>query len=326
MRILILGTGATGGYYGARLLAAGRDVTFLVRARNVQALAERGLQVRSPQGDLSLPNPPTIQTQDIREPYDLILMSCKAYDMNAALDAIAPAMGPNTRIIPMLNGMSHMGAMDERFGAEHVLGGVCFISAVRDADGTIRHLNDLAEILFGDRTVPTSPLLEAIQTELSDANFKATLRPDIEQRMWDKWAFLATAAGITCLMRAPIGDIAAVDPTFAIRFHDECTEIATAEGFPTSDHVRERERARLSQPGSLFTASMLRDLEAGAPVESQQILRDLLEYGRKHKLATPLLEIAYTHVRCYEERRRRSWLPDGRRLQKDSSGQQPTAD
>jgi len=305
MRILILGTGATGGYYGARLLAAGRDATFLVRAGSAKLLAERGLRVLSSHGDLFLENPPTIQTQDIRESYDIILLSCKAYDLDAAMDAIAPAIGPTTRIIPMLNGMAHMGAMDARFGAEHVLGGVCFISAVRDADGTIRHLNDLAEILFGDRSVPTSPLLEEIQTALSDANFKATLRPDIQQRMWDKWAFLATAAGITCLMRAAIGDIAAVDPTFAIRFHDECSAIAEAEGYPPSDRVREFERQRLSQPGSLFTASMLRDLEAGGPIEAQPILGDLLNYGRKHNLATPLLEVAFTHVRCYEEKRRR---------------------
>jgi len=305
MRILILGSGATGGYYGARLLAAGRDVTFLVRAGSAKLLAEHGLRVVSPHGDLFLENPPTIRTEEIREPYDIVLLSCKAYDLDAAMDAVAPAIGPTTRIIPMLNGMAHMGSMDARFGAEHVLGGVCFISSVRDADGTIRHLNDLAEILFGDRTVPTSPQLEAIQTALGDANFKATLRPDIQQRMWDKWAFLATAAGITCLMRATIGDIVAVDPTFPIRFHDECSEIAEAEGYPPSDRVREMERGRLSQPGSLFTASMLRDLEAGSPVESQQILGDLLEYGRKHQLETPLLRVAFTHVRCYEERRRR---------------------
>lgn len=306
MRILILGAGATGGYYGARLLAAGRDVTFLVRASSVKLLEERGLRVLSPQGDLFIENPPTIQSQDIRDPYDIILLSCKAYDLDAAMDAIAPAIGPTTRIIPMLNGMAHMRAMDARFGSEHVLGGVSFLSAVRDADGTIRHLNDLAEILFGDRSVPTSPLLEAIQTALGDANLKATLRPDIHQKMWDKWGFLATAAGMTCLMRATFGDIAAVDPTFAIRFYEECTAIATAEGYPPSDRVRETERGRLSQPGSLFTASMMRDLEAGRPVESQQILGDLLEYGRMHKLATPLLQIAFTHVRCYEERRRRT--------------------
>jgi len=318
MRILILGTGATGGYYGARLLAAGRDVTFLVRPRSVQPFTERGLRVASPHGDVFIEHPPIVLTQDIREPYDLILLSCKAYDLDAALESIAPAMGPGTMILPMLNGMAHLVALDAHFGRERVLGGTCFISAVRNADGTIRHLNDLAEIVFGDRFTPESPRLEAVLAALDGANFKATLRPNILQRMWDKWGFLATAAGITCLMRATIGDIAAVDPTAALRLYAECTDIAAAEGYPPAEHVLERERTRLSQPGSLFTASMLRDLEDGAPVESQQILGDLLEYGRRHGLAAPLLEIAYTHVRCYEERRRRSWLPDGRRLQKDS--------
>jgi len=318
MRILILGTGATGGYYGARLLAAGRDVTFLVRPRSAQLFAQRGLRVVSPNGDLFIESPVTVLTKDIHEPYDLILLSCKAYDLNAAMDSIAPAVGPETMILPLLNGMAHMAALDTRFGPECVLGGACFISGARDADGTIRHLNDLAEIVFGDRFTPASPRLEAVLTALEGANFKALLRPNIMQRMWDKWGFLATAAGITCLMRATIGDIAAVDPTIALRLYAECTSIATAEGYPPAAHVVERESTRLSLPGSLFTASMLRDLEDGAPVESQQILGDLLECGQQHKLATPILEIAFTHVRCYEERRRRSWLPDGRRLQKDS--------
>lgn len=318
MRILILGSGATGGYYGARLLAAGRDVTFLVRPRSAQQLIEKGLRVVSPHGDLFIERPPVVLTQHIHEPYDIILLSCKAFDLEAAMESFAPAVGPNTLIIPMLNGMAHLAALDSRFGQEHVLGGVCFISAVRDAEGTIRHLNDLAEILFGDRFVATSPRLEAVQAALGDANFKATLRPDITQRMWDKWGFLATAAGITCLMRAAIGDIEAVDPTIAKRLYAECISIATAEGYPPADHVREREASRLSQPGSLFTASMLRDLEDGAPVEAQHVLGDLLGYAQKHGLTTPLLEVAFTHVRCYEERRRRSWVPDGRRLQKDS--------
>ena len=315
MRILVLGSGATGGYYGARLLAAGRNVTFLVRPRSAQQLAENGLRVVSPHGDLYFEHPPTVLQQDVHEPYDLILLSCKAFDLEAAMDSLAPAIGPGSLIIPMLNGMAHMAALDARFGKEHVLGGVCFISAIRDADGTIRHLNDLAEILFGDRYVPTSPQLEAVEAALADANFKATLRPDIQQRMWDKWAFLATAAGITSLMRASIGDVAAVDPTISLRLFAECTAISSAEGYPPADHVREREAGRLSQVGSTFTASMMRDIESGAPVEAQHVLGDLLAYSRKHGLSTPLLEVALTHVRCYEERRKRSWVPDGRRMQ-----------
>jgi 2-dehydropantoate 2-reductase len=304
MRILIVGVGAVGGYYGARLLAAGRDVTFLVRPHSAHLLAEHGLHIVSPSaGDLFIQHPPTVQTQDIRQPYDLILLSCKAYDLDSAMDSIVPAAGPDTLILPMLNGMAHLAALDARFGPSRVLGGTCFISSTRDPDGTIRHLNDLAEIVFGDRFTPQNPRLDAVNAALSDANFKASLRPDIVQRMWDKWGFLATAAGITCLMRAAVGDIAAADPTFASRFYAECEAVAAAEGYPP--HVVERERTRLSLPGSLFTASMLRDLEAGAPVESQQILGDLLAYGNKHNLATPLLQVAFTHVRCYEERRSR---------------------
>jgi len=305
MRILVVGVGAVGGYYGARLAAAGRDITFLVRPRSAQLLAQHGLRVVSPHGDLFLQHPPMVQSQDVREPYNLILLSCKAYDLEAAMDSIAPAIGPDSAILPLLNGMAHLAALDARFGRERVLGGTCFISAMRDADGTIRHLNDLHEIVFGDRFVARSPRLDAVNAALGDANFTATLEPGILHRTWDKWGFLAAAAGITCLMRAAIGDIVAVDPTLASRLYDECAAIAAAQGYPPADDVRLRERGRLSTPRSVFTASMLRDLEAGAPVESQQILGDLLEYARRSQIATPLLEIAYTHVRCYEERRKR---------------------
>jgi len=306
MRILVVGVGAVGGYYGARLAAAGRDVTFLVRPRSAQLLAEHGMRVISPHdGDLFIEHPKTVETQDIREPYDLILLSCKAYDLAGAIDSIAPAVGPNTAILPLLNGMAHLAALDARFGPECVLGGTTFISSMRDEDGTIRHLNNLAEIVFGDRFVAESARLDAIYAELDNANFRASLRPDILQRMWDKWGFLATLAGATCMMRASIGDIVAIDPTFTPRLYAECTAIANAEGYPPSDKVRQAEETRLSQPGSSFTASMLRDLEGGGPVESQQILGDLLEHGQRKQLQTPLLQLAFTHVRCYEERRRR---------------------
>ena len=306
MRILVVGVGAVGGYYGARLAAAGRDVTFLVRPRSAQLLAEHGMRVISPHdGDLFIEHPKTVETQDIREPYDLILLSCKAYDLAGAIDSIAPAVGPNTAILPLLNGMAHLAALDARFGPEHVLGGTCFISSMRDTDGTIRHLNDLAEIVFGDRFVPASPRLDAIHAALDGANFKSSLRADILQRMWDKWGFLATLAGITCMMRASIGDIVAVDPTLPLRLYAECVSIAVAEGYPPTEQFQERERTRLSLPGSTFTASMLRDLEDGGPVEGQHVLGDLLEHAQRKQLATPLLQLAFTHVRCYEERRRR---------------------
>jgi 2-dehydropantoate 2-reductase len=307
MRILILGAGALGGYFGAQLLAAGRDVTFLVRPRTAQQLAERGLRVLSPaRGDVFIAKPPTVLADSLHEHFDLILLSSKAYDLAGSMDAIAPAVGPNTYILPMLNGMAHFALLDERFGAEHVLGGTCFISAVRDADGTIRHLNDLDSIIFGDRFAPAGPRLEAVAAALADANFTATLRPRILEDIWNKWSFIATLAGIACLMRASLGDIIATGSVgLTLQLYDECVAIAVAEGYPPTPKAMEGRRAVLTEPGSAMTASMLRDLEDGGPIEAHQIIGDMLAYGRRHRLATPLLEIADAHVRCYEERRRR---------------------
>ena len=305
MRILILGAGALGGYFGARLLAAQRDVTFLVRPRGAQQLAEHGLRIFSAHaGDVFIEHPPTVLAKDLSAPYDLILLSCKAYDLTDAMDAIAPAVGPKTAILPMLNGMAHMAILDQRFGKDHVLGGACFISAVRDADGVIRHLNDRDGFFYGDRFDPASPRMTAIAATLADANFTAKLRPVILQDMWNKWTFIATLAGITCLMRASIADIAAAgSEALPLQLFAECVAIASAEGYAPANPFVEVQQTILTR--SNMTASMLRDLEAGAPIEAHQIVGDLLDYGQRHQLQTPLLQIAYAHVRCYEERRQR---------------------
>jgi 2-dehydropantoate 2-reductase len=305
MRILILGAGAMGGYFGARMLSAGRDVTFLVRPGSAQLLAANGLRVLSPShGDVTIPHPPTILAGQLHQPYDLILVTAKAYDLDAAIDSIAPAVGPATSILPILNGMAHLPALDQRFGAEKVLAGTSYISATRDADGTIRHLNALETIQFGDRFEPAGERVLAVAAALADSNFTAQMRPVILQDLWNKWASIATLAGMTCLMRASIGDIAAVGgATLSLRLYDECVSVASAEGFrPTPEIVAERHRFLVE---STMTASMLRDIESGGRIESHQILGDMLDRARSHGLTTPMLEIAYAHVRCYEQRRQR---------------------
>ena len=150
MRILIVGAGATGGYFGGRLLQHGRDVTFLVREKRAAQLAQHGLLIRSATGDADLPSPPTVLASALRAPYDLILLSCKAYGLEQAMADIASAVGPQTTILPLLNGMRQLDLLDARFGAQHVLGGQCVIAATLDAQGVVRHLNQLHGLTFGD--------------------------------------------------------------------------------------------------------------------------------------------------------------------------------
>jgi 2-dehydropantoate 2-reductase len=300
MRILVVGAGATGGYFGGRLLEAGRDVTFLVRPKRAAELKRAGLAIRSSFGDVTLPDPPTVTADTLREPFDLVLLSCKAYDLASAMESFAPAVGPQTAILPLLNGMRHLDALDARFGSRHVLGGMCLISSVLDSEGRIVHMNDTHVLSFGPRNGLPPACMESIAPTLSGACFDARPTDNILQAMWEKWIFIAAFAGITCLMRASVGNIvAAGGADLAVSLLDECAAIASQNGFPPSGVSLERSRGLMTTPGSPLTASMLRDLERGAPIEADHIIGDLL----RHTQSSPLLRIAYTHLKAYESRR-----------------------
>jgi len=306
MRILVVGAGAIGGYFGGRLKAAGRDVTFLARSRRAGQLAKTGLVIRSPAGNVELPSPPTIAAENLRTHYDLILLSCKAYDLASAIDSFAPAVGPNTAILPLLNGMAHIDALSARFSAGAVLGGQCLISSTLDAEGRVLHLAPAHVISFGKQNGAKSPRAQAILAALSGAGFDVNLSTAIMQEMWEKWAFIATGAGMTCLMRAAFGDIVAggaVDLTTGM--YDECCAIAAANDHPPSQASVDRSLAMFTAKGSTISASMLRDIERGAPIEADHVIGDLLRRGEKAPGEHRLLRIAYAHLKSYEARRNR---------------------
>jgi 2-dehydropantoate 2-reductase len=304
MRILVVGAGAVGGYFGGRLLEAGRDVTFLVRPRRAAELARHGLTIRSPVGDFHRPSPPTVSQEELAEPFDLVLLSCKAFDLEGAITSFAKAVGPATAILPLLNGMRHIDRLAERFGPERLLGGQCAISVTLDPDGVVVHLNDWHALSFGELDGARSQRIEAIASELLNAGFDARVADNIRQEMWEKWVFIATAAGITCLMRAAVCDyVAAGAADLALGLLNECASIAAAEGFPLRDPALERGRTALTAPDSTLKASMLRDIEGGKPVEGDQILGDLLRRAKKPDDAS-LLRIATLHVKAYEAGRK----------------------
>lgn len=306
MRILVVGAGAIGGYFGGRLLAAGRDVTFLVRPRRAAELARTGLAIQSRFGNVHFAAPPALSEDALADHFDLVLLSCKAYDLVNAMASFAPAVGPETAILPLLNGMAHLDSLAARFGAGHVLGGQCTISTMLDADGRVVHLNDIHTLIFGAQDGSRSARIEAIASAMSGAGFEARVSESILQEMWEKWVFIATAAGITSLMRATIGDIVTADAAgLATTLFDECAAIAAAEGFPPRASFSDRMRPMFATPGSSFTASMLRDIERGAPTEADHILGDLLRRRGASADDCSLLRIAYAHVKTYEARRAR---------------------
>jgi 2-dehydropantoate 2-reductase len=306
MRILVVGAGAIGGYFGARLLAAGRDVTFLVRPGRSAQLAKTGLVVKSKLGDLDLPSPPAVTADKLSSPYDLILLSCKAFDLDNAMDSFAPAVGLNTAILPLLNGMSHLDSLVGRFGQAAVLGGQCAISLVLDPEGRVLHLNDGGTISFGERSGPRTPRIDAIAEAFVAAKVQGGASDAILQEMWEKWVFISTAAGITCLMRAAVGDIVAAgaaDRTLAL--YDEIAAVAAWQGFAPRPTSVQRGKTMLTAAGSPFTASMLRDVESNRPVEADHMLGDLLKRSGKTD-GFPMLRLAYAHLKAYEARRART--------------------
>ena len=209
MRILVVGAGAVGGYFGGRLLEAGRDVTFPVRQGRARELASGGLQIRSSFGDVGLPAPPTVLAEHIAETFDLVLLSCKAYDLADAIRALAPAVGPDTAIVPLLNGIRHFDLLDQEFGAAHVLGGRCLIAATLNGQREIVHLNRGHMLTFGERDGSLSERVRAIENVMAGALFDHRASPHIMLDLWEKWTFLASLAGATCLFRGSIGEIQA---------------------------------------------------------------------------------------------------------------------
>jgi len=304
MRILVVGAGAVGGYFGGRLLEAGQDVTFLVRPNRAATLTASGLRISSPHGDVDIQKPGIVTDGSLSETFDLIMLSCKAYDLNSAIESLAPAVGSETVILPLLNGLSHLDILKQRFGPEHVLGGLCVISAVLEPDGRIAHLNEVHNFAFGELDGSRSERVEAIESLLTTARFESRLSNRILQEMWEKWVFIATGAGITCLMRATVGDIVSAGASDLVtKLLDECASIATGQGFPPSEQALERSRTVFTKPGSGLAASMFRDIERGSPIEVEHVIGDLLRRGDLAEY--PLLNIVYKHLKAYEARRTR---------------------
>ncbi len=303
MRLLVVGAGATGGYFGGRLAHAGRDVTFLVRPPRAAQLEETGLNIISPHGDLHL-KPQLVTAEAIAGPFDVILLTVKAFALPAALADFAPAVGPKTIILPVLNGMKHLDVLAERFGARTVNGGVCKIAATVDAQGQIVQLAKFHELAYGETDGKLSARIEALDKFMQGAGFDAHASTNIIIEMWQKWLFLASLGVITCLMRGTVGEVAkaAGGKDFVRRLLDEITMIVKAADITPDPNFLAEIFASLTAEASPLTSSMYRDLQQGGPIEADQIVGDLLARGQAHGVETPLLAAAYTNLCVYQDR------------------------
>ena len=302
MRLLVVGAGSTGGYFGGRLAQAGRDVTFLVRPGRAAQLQKGGLQIVSPHGDVTL-TPRLVTADRIDGPYDAVILTVKAYSLEAALDDLAPAVGPDTMILPVLNGMRHVDAIRARFGAQALIGGLCRIPAQLDEQGRVIQMGKFQDLAYGEMDGSASARIAALDAVLTNAGFDAKLTPHIEREMWEKWTLLAALGGICCLMRGTVGEVAAAPGgrDFALGLIDEVVAAVTAVGKAPTEAFVANTKDTLTRAGSSHTSSMYRDLQKGAPVEADQIVGDLLVRAKQAGIAMPLLSLAYTSLSIYQD-------------------------
>jgi 2-dehydropantoate 2-reductase len=291
---LVAGAGSTGGYFGGRLAEAGRDVTFLARPARAAKLRETGLRIVSPYGDATL-QPKVVTAEALAGPYDAVLLTVKAYQLEAAMEDLAPAVGPETVILPALNGMGHMELLARRFSPHNVVGCALKVSTTLDDDGRVVQLTPLMDLAYGELDGERTPRIAALDEFMRSAKINARLSPAIRREMWEKWTFIASLGAITCLMRGTVGEVEACPggAAFALQLLDEVVAIVAAVGVPPSDGFLAGARALLTEKGSRLAASMCRDLQGGKPTEAEAIVGDLIRRGAKVGIAAPLLSAAY---------------------------------
>lgn len=310
MKILVLGAGGVGGLFGGRMLQAGANVTFLVRERRRDQLRDRGLVIESPSGNATLEIDARLQ-HEVDADHDLVLLTCKAYDLASAIGTIRPAMAGRAAVLPLLNGLGHMERLNAEFGASKVVGGTAKVQVTLTADGVIRHFSPLQQMVFGEQDGSVSPRLEALKAVLDRTPIQARLSTDIAHDMWLKLVHLSTLAGLTCLMRANLGEIVRTPEGGDLlrRFFATNVAIAAHFGHRPEEKFVEECMALFDRRDGLQEASMLRDIERGGPVEADQILGEMLNRCREAGQPDLLHLAAFTHLKAYEERRGAGRLP-----------------
>jgi 2-dehydropantoate 2-reductase len=301
MNVLVVGAGATGGLVGTRLAAAGRDVTFLVREARAQVLERRGLRLVTPDGEHTIA-PRLRLAGEIAAPYDVVVLAVKGTALQRAVVDMAPAVGPETVIVPLLNGIGHLDLLNDRFGAGSVLGGVVKVVVDLDADGDVVQLAPMATIVVGEQDGELTARLDAVRRLFEDGGFDATASSGVIADMWDKWVFISTVGAMTSLMRGSVGDVVAAPDGVALgpALLAEAARIAAASGFPTSAVTLAETTAVVTAEGSRFASSLYRDLVAGRPTEVEHVLGDLVARAERLGVDAPRLSLATLALRVYE--------------------------
>jgi 2-dehydropantoate 2-reductase len=308
MRFLVLGAGAQGSFFGGMLVEGGADVSFLVRPQRAAELAKSGLVIRLPDRVLRQPAK-TLLAEDIDGPYDCVLLACKTYDLRTAIDAVAPAVGEGSAVLPILNGINHIVSLTERFGPERVLGGLSNVASARTPAGEVLQLPGPAgTTIFGELSGARSARCAEIQRSFTAAGLPSRVSDRIIDEMWLKLFGFAAIAAIATLTRARAGEIAAAPTarTFVASVVEEAARVTAAEGHAPPAAMKDALCALFAQPGSIYAPSILRDLEAGRPTEADDTIGELVRRADRRGIEAPLLRAALCNLEVHDFRRRQA--------------------
>lgn len=300
MRIAVIGAGGVGGYFGGRLAAAGSDVTFVARGAHRDAIRAAGLRIESPLGDAVVPVRVVGDPAEIG-PVDVVIVAVKLWDTEAALARIGPLLGPGTAVMSLQNGVAKDDLLRAAAGAEHVVGGLCYIAAVIERPGVIRQTGTMQRLVVGEYGAPGSPRLDAFVAACRAAGIEAAVAPDVERALWEKFVFLVGLSGATCAIRQPVGVIRA-EPrarAFLAALFGEAVAVGRARGVHLDPGYAQERLAFADTLPAAMTSSMHGDLERGNRLELPWLQGAVVDMGRAANVPTPANEFVLAALSVY---------------------------
>lgn len=303
MRILVVGAGAIGGYFGGRLLEKGEDVTFLVREKRRKQLEEYGLVIDSVHGGITL-HPKTICAGERTEPFECIMLTTKAYHLSAVIEDIRPFVNDDTMILPLLNGISHLDLLIKEFGDRQVLGGLCFIETTLAENGKVVQTSPIHNLVYGERNGEETDRITRLRTTFSNTKASFVYSENIVKEMWHKYLFISLLSGATTIMRSPIGPIRETASGYdALRgIVTEVVAIMEKIGAPVGYDLIDVQLNKVNDMGYTMKSSMLRDMEKGLPTEADHFFKYLLLHAEENGTHTPYLQLIYANIKVYEKK------------------------
>jgi 2-dehydropantoate 2-reductase len=301
MRIAAMAAGAVGGYFGARMAAAGHDVAFIARRAHLDAIRNNGIVIKSVHGDLHLKDVNATDDPGKIGPVDVVLFAVKLWDTEKAAELARPLVGPNTRIITLQNGVDSYERVSPILGADKTVAGTAYIATVIAEPGVISHTSKFAIMRVGRIDGRPDDKLNAFAAAAKAANIDITVMPDMNSERWQKFIFLSSMAGANCVTRLPIGQILADPDTRAFyrRLMEECYAVGKASGANLPpDYVNDRMTFSDNAPPGM-KASMLHDLEAGNRLELDWLTGKVVSLGKELGVPTPMSEAVYAAVKLH---------------------------